>query len=260
MFVLHSPGEIAFSVLGFSVYWYGVVMALAVFVGVLCANHLAKETEISKNFFIDHSPLIIIVGLLGARLYYCLLNLSYYLSNPVKIFDIRQGGLSIHGMLIIGVIGAYYLAKKYKINFLKLVDILACSVALSQSIGRWGNFFNSEAFGLPTNLNLGLYIDPIYRPVEYMEYNYFHPTFLYESIASLLIFICLVWLFKNKAHKSGTAFFTYLIMYSIARSFVEFLRIDSALNIYNIPIAQIVSVFLFLIGVIGLFYVNRKSN
>jgi len=260
MFVIQSPGEIAFSVFGFSVYWYGIIMAIAVFVGVLCANFLSKKTELPHNFFIDYSPLIIIVGLLGARLYYCLLNFEYYWANPLEIFDIRQGGLSIHGMLIIGILLVYYLARKYKLSFLKMADILACSVALAQSIGRWGNFFNSEAFGRPIVSTFGLYIEPLYRPEEYASYDFFHPTFLYESFANFLIFLCLVWLYKKEAGKAGTIFFSYLIMYSIARFFIESLRVDSALNVLNIPIAQVVSITLFIVGIFGLYFINKKSE
>ena len=259
MFVIQSPGEIAFSVFGFSVYWYGIIMAIAVFVGVLCANFLSKKTELPHNFFIDYSPLIIIVGLLGARLYYCLLNFEYYWANPLEIFDIRQGGLSIHGMLIIGILLVYYLARKYKLSFLKMADILACSVALAQSIGRWGNFFNSEAFGRPTNSDWGLFIPIDKRPELYISSELFHPTFLYESILNLIIFAILVFLLKRK-FSDGFIFFLYLVLYSIVRIFVEYFRVDSALNLFGFPIAQIVSLILFIVGVFGIYYINKKSN
>ena len=259
MFVIQSPGEIAFSVFGFSVYWYGIIMAIAVFVGVLCANFLSKKTELPHNFFIDYSPLIIIVGLLGARLYYCLLNFEYYWANPLEIFDIRQGGLSIHGMLIIGILLVYYLARKYKLSFLKMADILACSVALAQSIGRWGNFFNSEAFGRPTNSDWGLFIPIDKRPELYISSELFHPTFLYESILNLIIFAILVFLLKRK-FSDGFIFFLYLVLYSIVRIFVEYFRVDSALNLFGFPIAQIVSLILLIVGVFGIYYINKKSN
>ena len=260
MFVIQSPGEIAFSILGFSVYWYGIIMAFAVFAGVCCANFLAKGAGFPNNFFVDHSPVIILTGLLGARLYYCLLNFNHYVSAPFEILDIRQGGLSVHGMIFAGIFCIYYLALRYKFSFLKMTDILACSAVIAQSIGRWGNFFNSEAFGLPTNLNFGVYIEPFYRPLEYLGYEVFHPTFLYESVADFIIFVCLIFLFKSKIYKPGKVFFVYLGLYSLVRFFIESLRIDSALNIQGIPIAQIVSAVLFLVCICGLFFVNKKSN
>lgn len=259
MFVIQSPGEIAFSVFGFSVYWYGIIMAIAVFVGVLCANFLSKKTELPHNFFIDYSPLIIIVGLLGARLYYCLLNFEYYWANPPEIFDIRQGGLSIHGMILVGIILILVLCKLKQINVLKVLDVLACSVALAQSIGRWGNFFNSEAFGRPTNSDWGLFIPIDKRPELYISSELFHPTFLYESILNLIIFAILVFLLKRK-FSDGFIFFLYLVLYSIARFFIESLRVDSALDVLNIPIAQVVSITLFIVGIFGLYFINKKSE
>lgn len=257
MLILQSPGEIAFMVAGFSVYWYGIILALAVLQGVFVAEWIAKD--LPANFFIDNSPLIIISGIIGARIYYCLLNFSYYIENPIEIFDIRQGGLSVHGMIIAGVGTIYFLAKKNKISFLKLADILACSVAIAQSIGRWGNFFNSEAFGLPTNAKWGLFIPESQRPLEYISSELFHPAFLYESLLDLVIFFVLVFILKkNKC--SGTVFFTYLILYSIARICVEQIRLDSALYIGQIPVAQIVSVVLILCGLVGLIYISKKMN
>lgn len=260
MFILQSPGEIAFNIFNISVYWYGVIMAFAVFVGVLCANKLAKSTTLPANFFIDYSPAFIIVGLLGARLYYCILNWNYYFFKALEILDIRQGGLSIHGMIILSVLGIYILAKKKGLEFFKIADILACSAVLAQSIGRWGNFFNSEAFGLPTSGYLGLYIQPQYRPVEYFNENFFHPTFLYESLLNLLIFFVLLFVYKNKIGNVGSVFSLYLILYSIVRFFIEGLRIDSALSVFNFPIAQVVSVILFFVGICLLLFINRKSN
>ncbi|MBE7709455.1 MAG: prolipoprotein diacylglyceryl transferase [Cyanobacteria bacterium SIG32] len=260
MFIFQSPGEIAFTVFGFSVYWYGIMMALAVFAAVFCANFLAKKTDLPDNFFIDYSPIFIIIGLLGARLYYCLLNFEYYLYAPLEIFDIRQGGLSIHGMLLIGIFLVYFIAKRYKLSFLLMADVLACSVVLAQAIGRWGNFFNSEAFGRPMTSSWGLYIKPIYRPSEFINYQYFHPTFLYESIADLLIFAFLIWIFKSNKCKTGMVFFAYLILYSIVRFVIEGFRVDSALDIYGMPVAQIISIVLIFCGICGLVLINKKSE
>ncbi|MBQ8168442.1 prolipoprotein diacylglyceryl transferase, partial [bacterium] len=238
--ILHAPSDIAFSIFGFSIYWYGLILASAVLSGVLCAEYLGKKTFIQEGFFVDNSPVLILIGLLGARLYYCVLNFSYYFNNPLEILNIRQGGLSIHGMIIAGVLAAITLVGKDKIKLLPVLDVLACAVPLAQAIGRWGNFFNSEAFGFPTNSSWGLFIPEGNRPSEYIDYELFHPTFLYESLLNIILFCVLLQIF-SKSKKTGATFFSYLILYSIVRIFVEYIRIDSALNISGIPIAQLVS-------------------
>lgn len=255
--IIQSPGEIAFYIFNFPVYSYGIILAFAVFLGVCTAEILAKKfSDIPENFFVDNSPAVIIAGILGARLYYCIVNYPYYIHNPLGIFDIRQGGLSIHGMLIAGIVTVYFLAEKYRVNLLRLLDVLACSVILAQSAGRWGNFFNSEAFGYPTGGNWGVFIPVSQRPVEFLNYEFFHPAFLYESFLDLVVFTVLIFILRRT--RSGCTFFWYLILYSVVRIFVEYFRIDSVLNIGGFPIAQVVSVLLIIAGVIGLKTVNCK--
>lgn len=203
--MFQSPTDVAFDVFGFPIYFYGIILASAIFVGVYCAYFLYKlfynKQEASK--IIDFSPYIIIIGIIGARLYYCLVNFSYYVKHPLEIFYIRQGGLSIHGVIIIGILALYTFSKKYKMSFLKLIDVFLCGTALGQSIGRWGNFFNSEAFGTPTNLPWKLYIPITHRPPQYIDFKYFHPTFLYESIFDFLIFLILLICFKKLSKSPG---------------------------------------------------------
>lgn len=255
--IIQSPGEIAFYIFNFPVYFYGIILAFAVFLGVCTAEILAKKfSDIPENFFVDNSPAVIIAGILGARLYYCIVNYPYYIHNPLEIFDIRQGGLSIHGMLIAGIVTFYFLAKKYRVNLLRLLDVLACAVILAQSAGRWGNFFNSEAFGYPTGGNWGVFIPVSQRPVEFLNYEFFHPAFLYESFLDLVVFAVLILILRRT--RAGCTFFWYLILYSVVRIFVEYFRIDSVLNIGGFPIAQVVSVLLIIAGVIGLKTVNCK--
>ena len=259
--IIQSPGDVAFSIGNLTVYCYGIILAFAVFCGVCLSEILAKKySDIPQNFFIDNSPIVIITGTVGARLYYCLVNYPYYMHNPLEIFDIRQGGLSIHGMIIAGIFTVYFIAKKNHINFLKLLDVLACSVIFAQSVGRWGNFFNSEAFGYPTGGNWGVYIPVSQRPVEFLNYELFHPAFLYESFLDLVVFMVLVFILKKTRERAGCTFFWYLILYSLVRIFVEHFRIDSVLNIGGFPIAQVVSVLIIIAGIIGLRAVNCNVN
>ena len=251
--MFQSPGDIAFSIFGFPVYFYGITMALAIFAGVYTAYLFYKKFYSRKEaeLIIDFSPYLIILGILGARMYYCLVNLSYYSLKPIEIFDIRQGGLSIHGMIIIGVLCLWIFSRVYRISFLKLFDVFMCGTALGQSIGRWGNFFNSEAFGYPTNLPWKLYIPPDNRPFHYINYEYFHPTFLYESILDFCVFIILFLMLKRFYNKPGLTACFYLILYSLVRIFVEQLRIDSVLSIDGIPVAQMASILLMFTGIVG---------
>ena len=254
--IINAPSDIAFSISNFPVYWYGIILATSIFIGFYLADYLAKFRNIKSGFILDNAFLLIIVGLLGARLYYCLLNFTYYCSHPLQILDLRQGGLSIHGMLIAGAIAIYYLTKRHKIDIFSFLDVSVVAVALSQAIGRWGNYFNSEAFGLPTFSNWGLYVPLKNRPLEYAEYSLFHPTFLYESVLNLLLFLTLFVLLK-KIKKTGLVFSLYLIFYSLIRIFVEQIRIDSAFNLFGIPIAQIISLILLILG-LGIFFVRKN--
>lgn len=260
--MFQSPGDVAFKFFGYPVYYYGIILASAIFVGIYCAYLLFKKYyEASKaHNIIDFSPWIIIIGILGARLYYCLVNFSYYTAHPFEIFYIRQGGLSVHGMIIVGICGLWWLSKKYQMSFLQLIDSFLCGTALAQSIGRWGNFFNSEAFGAPTNLPWKLFIPISHRPTEFINYEFFHPTFLYESILDILIFVLLLVLFKRLSKTPGLIACIYLILYSFARILVESCRVDSVLNIAGIPIAQIMSLAIIIFASVFVIILIRKKN
>ncbi len=254
---MFAAGErVAFYLFGRPVMKYGITMGTAIAVSVFILNRIRKKyysEVISEENLYDLSFWLIIGGILGARLWYVLLNISYYRFNLDEILAISQGGISIQGAILGGVISGYIYVKKHDLCFLKLADMFALVLPIGQAIGRWGNFFNSEAYGKPCNLFWKLYIAPEYRPEKYFYNEYFHPTFLYESIANIVIFCILYFLLRKKfTNRGGTIFFSYLILYSTVRFFIEFIRIDSVLNIGNIPIAVIVSILFFVIGLIGL--------
>lgn len=262
--ILKSSGEVLFYIgRGMPVYKYGIIVAFACLIGVITAYFVYKRFYSDKNSekIWDFSAYALIGGIIGARLYYCLLNFPYYIRHLPEIFNLRGGGMSIHGGLAAGICILIIFAKKFKLGALKVLDAFACGTALAQSIGRWGNFFNSEAFGLPTNLPLKLYIPESRRPEEFISYDYFHPTFLYESVLDLIIFVILLFAVKKLSGKyEGITFFIYLSLYALARYFVEQLRIDSALNFSGIPIAQIISVIMFITGICGIFILYKKSE
>ena len=262
--ILKSPSDVAFSIWGFPVYWYGIILAFACFVAVFIAQRVYSKIykPDTKEAILELAPFVVILGILGARLYYCFLNFSYYFVNPIEIFYIRGGGLSIHGALIAGILGLWIASKKYKINFASLLDVFAVGTVFAQSVGRWGNFFNNEAFGLPYDGFLKLYIPLKNRPLGFENVEFYHPTFLYESLLDLLIFGVLLFVINKFGTKfKGLTLALYLILYSLARFLVEGLRMDSALNIAGVHVAQIISVLIFVFAfVLALFVFFKKSK
>ena len=256
-----SPSQILFTVFGLNIYYYGVIMALAIAIGVIVSDWVGtKFFGLKKETIIDLAPYLIVFGIIGARLYYCALNYDFYLRFPTEIIAIRHGGISIHGAIIGGIIGLWLFAKKHKINPIKLCDVSAIGLSLAQAIGRWGNFFNSEAFGGPTNLPWKLYIAPQYRPIPYQDYQFFHPAFLYESILDLVIFAILLILVKtNKIKREGNLALIYLMLYSVVRIIVESFRLDSVKYIWGIPVAIFVSIGIIIISV-SLLILNYKRG
>ena len=236
-------------------------MAFAIAVGVLVSDWAGtKFFALKKETIIDLAPYLIIFGIIGARLYYCILSYDFYLRFPTEIIAIRHGGISIHGAILGGLIGLWIFAKRHKINPVKLCDVSAIGLSLAQAIGRWGNFFNSEAFGAPTNLPWKLYIAPQYRPIPYQEYQYFHPAFLYESILDVVIFVILLALVKTgKLKKDGNLALIYLILYSIVRIIVEMFRLDSVKYIFGMPVAIFVSIGIIIISV-ALLIINYRRG
>lgn len=267
MNMFSSPGPVAFHIAGFPVYWYGILIASGI---LLCYGYILLELKRRK---LDPKPVedmafwVILSGVIGARLYYILFNLSYFLEDPLQIFAIRNGGLAIHGALIGGATAFLYFAVKHRLHWLTYLDIMTPGVLLAQAVGRWGNFFNNEAFGRPTNLPWKVYIPEEHRPAEFVESSYFHPTFLYESLWNLAGFILLVLLSRKfttqpstlNPRSRGAVFFAYLVWYSFGRFFIEGLRTDS-LYIGPFRTAQVMSAFLFFLGICGLIFVYRKTK
>lgn len=236
-------------------------MAIAVLSGIFFSNFVRRKfySEIKENNFFDLAFVSIISGFIGARLYYCLFSFSYYSKHVLEIFDFRQGGLSIHGGILFGLVFGILFAKVKKLPILKFVDIFAYGVILAQAIGRWGNFFNSEAFGKPTEIFCKLYIPINHRPLEYINYEYFHPTFLYESVLNLLIFLILFFVLRKVFKKfDGFIFCSYLILYSIARILVENLRIDSILYVGILPLPIVVSILIIIFSFVIMFFIYKN--
>ena len=253
-FQFQSPGPIIFEAGPIVLRWYGLLIALAVLIGVTLSQYLAQRRRIDPDLLGDLAIWLVLSSLPAARLYYVLFEWQEYSQRPEDIIAIWKGGIAIHGAIIGGAIATIIFAKIKRISFWQLVDLVAPSLILGQTIGRWGNFFNSEAFGKPTDLPWKLYIAPRYRPLEWINFEYFHPTFLYESIWNLGVFVLLMWLFfwgLKKTHrlKTGTLAAVYLIGYSLGRVWIEWLRTDS-LMLGPLKIAQVVSLSAIALGLI----------
>jgi len=232
---MESPGRVAFSVFGFEVMWYGILIALGIVCGFMVIFYRAPRYHgITRERTFNLVIIILITALIGTRVYYVIFEWEYYGANPAEIFNIRAGGLAIHGGLIFGCLMAALLARLYKEKFLNIVDVFFVGIPLGQAIGRWGNFFNSEAHGTHTDLPWGIIVDG----------DTVHPTFLYESIWCFIL-VGILWYVDNHRKFVGQTFFLYCILYSIERFFVEALRTDSLM--VNLPWgefrqAQVISV------------------
>jgi phosphatidylglycerol:prolipoprotein diacylglycerol transferase len=251
-----SPGPILFQLGPISLRWYGLLIALAVLIGVWLSSRLARLRKLDPTLVGDLVVWVVLGAIPMARLYYIAFEWPQYSRNPWEILAIWNGGIAIHGAILGGLLATWLFCRWRRVSFWQMVDILSPSLILGQAIGRWGNFFNSEAFGGPTTLPWKLYIPPERRPPLLMNFEFFHPTFLYESLWNLGVFGLLLWLFwVGYRHpgqlKTGTLFFVYWIAYSLGRFWIEGLRTDS-LMLGPLRIAQAVSLGAIALGILGL--------
>ena len=228
-----SPDPIAFSIGSLEIRWYGILIAIALLVGIVISYFMAKYRGEKPDEAINFAPFAVIFGVIGARLLHVVVNWSYYSGHLSYILAFRKGGLAIQGVMLGGILALLVFCKIRKLDFWKWADIMSPALLFGQVIGRWGNYFNQEAFGMPTSLPWGIYIDPINRPPSYSNAEFFHPTFLYESIANLVLFVLLLLilrLYNKRPDKfpNGLVFATYLGVYAIYRSIIEYYRIDSS--------------------------------
>lgn len=252
--------RVAFNIFGFNVYYYSLCILLGVIVAYILITREGKKQGLPKEFISDLIFYTLIIGILGARVYYCVFNLDYYLANPSEILKIYNGGLAIHGGVIAGLIFVYFYTKKKNVSFIKILDIVAPAVIIAQSFGRWGNFFNQEAHGgITTYQNLkNMHIPEFIINGMHIEDKYYYPTFFFESIWCLIGFIILMIARKNKNLRKGFQIGFYFIWYGIGRFFIEAFRTDS-LMFFGLKIAQIVSLIGIIIGII-IIVINRNKK
>ncbi|MBM7712617.1 phosphatidylglycerol:prolipoprotein diacylglycerol transferase [Enterococcus xiangfangensis] len=254
--------RVAFELVGLQIYWYAIIIVSGIAVALWLANREAVRVGLKEDDMTNFILWALPIAIIGARLYYVLFDLAPYLADPVQIFNIRNGGLAIYGGLIAAVIVLIIYTRYHFIDPWLFLDVVAPGVMLAQAMGRWGNFMNHEAYGGETtrqfleNLHLpqfiinNMYIDGAFR----------QPTFLYESVWSFLGFVLILFIRKNGKIKRGELFLSYMVWYSLGRFFIEGMRTDSLYLFGGIRISQLLSVILFISGIILLYYRRKKST
>ena len=253
---------IAFTLGKFEVRWYSIFILVGVILGFAIIMSESKRFQLKNEVMFNTMFWGLLFGILGARVYYIIFNMDYYSSHFSEIFKIWHGGLAIHGGLLFGMIAIYVYIKKYNVSFKKILDIFAPAVILGQAIGRWGNFFNGEAYGTAVSYETleSLRIIPTFI-MDNMYFNgSFHlPMFYFESILCLIGFVLLLIYRRRKYRKNGQTFGLYLMWYGFIRFFIEMFRTDS-LMLGSIKVAQIVSIMMVLFGLYIILVQGRKPK
>lgn len=253
---------VIFNIGNFELRWYSVLIAIAVIIGYVLIINESRRFKIKKEFMFNMMFWTLIFAIIGARLYYVVFNLEYYRTNILEIFQIWKGGLAIHGALLFGAITIIIYCKKYKVRVGKILDIIVPALLLGQAIGRWGNFFNSEAYGsIVTYQQLeNMKIIPQFI-IDNMFINgsYHLPMFYFESLWCLLGFFLSLFLRRRKYIKDGQLVAFYMMWYGVARFVIETFRTD-ALLFNGIRVARVVSVLMFVIGLVIQFIQSRKPK
>lgn len=244
-----------------TIYWYGLFIVLGIIASLILILFLARRFKIDSEKIWDLSFYLVLFGIIGARIYEIFLEFPYYYANPSQIIKIWEGGLAIHGAIIAGAITLFVFVKKNHLDFWQLMAIIAPGLALGQAIGRYGNWFNQELFGLPTNLPWGIPIAIENRPLEFISQEFFHPTFIYESLGLLLISIFLfILLYRQKnsltkkmAMRIGAY---YLAAYSVLRFSLEFIKVDITPTFLGLRWPQFMSLIIISIAIV----IFKKSS
>ncbi|MBO1097177.1 prolipoprotein diacylglyceryl transferase [Enterococcus casseliflavus] len=260
--MLGLVNRVAFELFGLPIYWYAIIIVSGVIIAMWLSTREAVRVGLKPDDVTDFMLIGLPVSIIGARLYYILFDLQYYIDDPSQIFNIRSGGIAIYGALIAGGIWLYFFCQRNFISHWTFLDIAAPSVLLAQGIGRWGNFMNHEAFGAEVSRSFleSLYIPKFIIDNMYIDEAYRQPTFLYESVWNVIGFIVLIFLRKKTGLlKEGEVFLSYLIWYGFGRFFIEGMRTDSLYLFGDIRVSQALSALLFF-GAIGLLIWRRKNQ
>lgn len=239
----------------FSLRWYGLILVTAIIVAAIYAFRVFRKNQLLNwAKFEDLIFYLIIFSLVGARLGHVFYSWPYYSHNLIAVFKVWQGGISIQGAILFGVLTLFWWCKKHAYKFYELSDVLAISLVLGQAIGRWGNYFNQELYGRPSDAWLSIPISVENRFFPYYEFSHYQPVFFYESILNLCLFLILHQLYKLFADKKGLVTWVYLGSYGLIRFVMEFIRIDETMLIGNWRLPQVLSLALCLFSLIWIIF------
>lgn len=253
---------VAFTAFGYDIRWYSILLLVGILLSLFFVMREAKRFNIPKDFMFNMAFWVIIIGIIGARLYYCAFNYSYYKDHLMEILYIWEGGLAIHGGIIAGFLTVLFYTKRYNISTVRITDIICVPLLLAQAIGRWGNFFNGEAHGVATtyyHLTSELHLPEFIVKGMKIGNVYYLPTFFFESMLCLLGFLILLIVRRFKYLKKGQLTCFYLMYYSAIRFFIESYRTDS-LMIGPFRMAQVISIVLFIVGLLASMILSRKGR
>lgn len=256
-----------FSIGPITIRYYGILFLIGILAAAWFVSRNGKKRGIAPDTIWESIPAIVIPGIIGARLWHVLLpsassglTAGYYLSHPLRILEIWNGGLGIPGGIIGGIVGLWFFCRKNEFSFADFADSMAPGLALGQAIGRWGNYVNQELYGAPSNLPWAITIDPENRLPQYMDQATYHPLFFYEMVYNLLNMAALLWIDRKfgKRLRPGDLLICYLIIYPVGRFFLEFLRLDQA-TVGNLNMNQVVIAVTAVCAAIALLMRHRQK-
>lgn len=260
--LLGAIDPVAFRIGNYPVAWYGIIIGLGIVLALTLASKEGERRGMEQDFILDLAFWTVPIAIVGARIYYVLFEWQYYVQHPAEILQIWNGGIAIYGALIAGALTVYFYTKRKNVSFMLTLDVLAPGVLIGQAMGRWGNFINQEAHGSEVSR---AFLENLFLPdfiINQMNIDgtYYHPTFLYESLWSLLGFLLILYLRRQpRLLREGEVFLTYVMWYSFGRFFIEGMRTDSLWLFDVIRISQLVSVILFL-GALAIWAYRRYSH
>ena len=258
---ISSPSQNVLEIGPLTIHFYGILIAVGVIVAIVVSKNRYERFGGSGQLFESVAIWAILIGFLGARAGYVFTHTHRFEGRPWAVFFIWEGGLAIYGGLFFGALTVIYLMNKRGGDAFAFGDAAAIGVPLAQAIGRWGNYFNQELFGTPSELPWAIVIDPAHRPDGYEQFETFHPTFLYESIWNALILVpVILWLEKRGKLAKGASFGVYIVMYSFIRFSMELLRTDTTFRLFGISRNGWLSVLAFAAGWVWIWYMQKRAE
>jgi prolipoprotein diacylglyceryl transferase len=258
---LPSPSQNVLELGPLTIHFYGILIAIGVIVAIVVSKKRYERFGGSGDLFESIAIWAIIIGFLGARAGYVFTHTHRFEGRPWAVFFIWEGGLALYGGLFFGALTVIYLAKKRGGDLFAFADATAVGIPLAQAIGRWGNYFNQELFGTPSELPWAIIIDPAHRPDGYEQFEAFHPTFLYESLWNALILVpVILWLEKRGQLAKGVSFGIYIVMYSFIRFSMELLRTDTSFRLFGMSRNGWISVAAFIGGWVWIWYMQKRAE